>query len=345
MTEKKKPTPATRRSFVKGTTAAAATSTFFIGRSAKADDPEHVAKIATVAPPGTPWAKQLRRLKKEWQKKSEGRLKVKTYLGGAKGGEKQTVEETKRGALQIFGGTASALASLVPELDVLELAYLFPTEKKADKILDTVIREDLDSLLWDRGFKLLFFSENGYRSIGSKFPVSGPGDLAGRKMRSQESDVHLNMWRKVMGASPVPITVTEVHSSLQTNLVDGFDNTPLFAFAASWYQAITHFTLTKHIYQPGIVVASRKFWESLPTDLQTIVMGDPADLAKKGRRGVRAIGPMLVSNFEQAGVNLTRLSDSDLKEFSKNAPKVWDAFRKSTTSTGKKLLDKIKKNV
>lgn len=345
MTEKKPAINATRRSFVKGTTAAAATSTFFIGRSAKADDPEHVMKIATVAPPGTPWAKQLQRLKKEIKKGSEGRIKVKTYLGGALGGERQTAEATKRGSIQIFGGTASALASLVPELDVLELPYLFPSEKKADSVLDTVIREDLENLLWERGFKLMFYSENGYRSVGSNFAISGPADLAGHKMRSQESDAHLNTWRLVMGASPVPITVTEVLSSLQTGVVDGFDNTPLFAFAASWYQAITHFTLTKHIYQPGIVVASRKFWESLPADLQTVVMGDPADLAKKGRRGVRAIGPMLEANFEQAGVKLTRLSDSDLKEFSKNASKVWDQFEKDTTSTGKAILGKIKKNV
>lgn len=344
MTDSTKKTPSTtRRRFVQGTTAAAATSTFFIGRSAKADEPEHIIKIATVAPPGTPWAKQLKKLKKYIKTESEGRIKVKTYLGGALGGEIQTAESTKRGTIQIFGGTASALASLVPELDVLELPYLFKSEKSADNILDNVIREDVERLLWDRGFKLLFYSENGYRSIGSNFEINSIADLANRKMRSQESDVHLNSWR-AMGASPVPITVTEVLSSLQTGVVDGFDNTPLFAFAASWYQAITHFTLTKHIYQPGIIVASRKFWETLPADLQTIVAGDPAKLAKKGRRGVRAIGGMLESNFEGAGVKLVRLSDSDRKQFSANAPEVWAKFAKGASAEGKALLDKIKKN-
>ncbi len=344
MTAKKPTTSSTRRTFVKGTGAAATAGTFFIGRSAKADDPEHVMKIATVAPPGTPWSKFLKFWKKKIKEGSEGRIKVKTYVGGAKGGEIQTAEETKRGTLQIFAGTAGALASAVPELNCLELPYLFPTEKKADKILDEVVREDLDRLLWDRGYKLLFFSENGYRSIGSAFPVTSPDDLKGRKMRSQESEVHLNSWR-AMGASPVPITVTEVLSSLQTNVVDGFDNTPLFAFAASWYQAITHFTLTKHIYQAGLVVASRKFWEALPTDLQTVVMGDPAKYAKKGRRGVRAIGGMLEANFEGAGVSLSRLTEAERKPFAANAEEVWDKFRKSTSKDGKALLDKILKNV
>lgn len=332
-------TSTTRRRFVQGTAAAAA-STFFIGR-ARAEEPEFVMKVATVAPVGTPWATQLKKVKTAIKEQSGGRIKVKTYLGGALGDEIATAEATKRGTIQCFGGTFGALASAVPELDVLELPYLFPSEKKADEILDDVIREDLDALLWDRGYKLLFYSENGYRSIGSTFPVASPSDLEGRKMRAQQSDVHLNTW-KAFGASPVPIAVIDVLPGLQTGVVDGFDNTPLFAFAASWHQAISHYTLTKHIYQAGVVVLSRKFWESLPADLQTIVMGDPADLAKKGRRGVRAIGPMLEQNFVDAGITLNKLSDGERSAFAAKAQEVHDKFRSTTTAQGKALLDKIK---
>jgi TRAP-type C4-dicarboxylate transport system substrate-binding protein len=188
----------------------------------------------------------------------------------------------------------------------------------------------------------LFFSENGHRSIGTKFGfVKTTADLRGKKMRSQKHDVHQNTWR-ALGASPEPIAVTDVMTALQTGVVDGFDNTPLFAFAASWHQAISHYTLTKHIYQAGVVVLSRKFWESLPADLQTVVMGDPADLAKKGRRGVRAIGPMLEQNFVDAGITLNQLDDAGRAAFSAKAGEVHDKFRASTTAQGKALLDKIK---
>ena len=224
---------------------------------------------------------------------------------------------------------------------MLELPYLFADEKAADKVLDEVIREDLDALLWERGYKLWFFSENGYRSIGSTFPIKSPADLAGKKMRSQESTGHLETWR-AFGASPVPIAVTEVLSSLQTGVVDGFDNTPLFAFAASWQQAISHFTLTKHIYQPGVIVISRKFWETLPAELQTLVLGDPADLAKKGRRGVRAIGPMLEQNFTDSGIELVKLDAGERAAFASKSEQVHDWFRKDTSSVGKAMLDKIK---
>jgi TRAP-type C4-dicarboxylate transport system substrate-binding protein len=331
----------TRRVFVGGTAAAAA-STFLIPRYGRGADPEFVLKCATVAPAGTPWAKQLRGIKKRIQDASGGRIKVKAYLGGGLGDEISTAEATKRGRIQLFGGTAGALASAVPELDAVELPYLFPNHTKADHVLDNAIRGDLEAILWDRGYKLIFLTENGWRSIGSNFGfVRGPADLKGKKMRSQESDVHVNTWR-AMGASPVPMAVTEVLSALQTGVVSGFDNTPLFAFAASWYQGITHFTLTRHIYQPGIVVLSRKFYESLPKDLQTIVEGDMAADSKEGRSGVRAIAPMLVQNFENAGIKVHRLSASERSSFAAATEKVHGQFAKKTSRSGKALLKKIK---
>lgn len=326
-----------RRGFVAG-----AAGTFLIPRFARGHEAEFVMKVASVAPAGTPWASHMKRLKKRIQDESGGRIKVKTYLGGALGDEIATAESTKRGSIQVFGGTAAALASAVPELAVVELPYLFDSVKQADHVLDHVIRADLEKLLWDRGYKLGFYSENGWRSVGSKFGfVKSPSDLAGKKMRSMESDVHLDTWR-AMGASPVPIAVTEVLSALQTGVVDGFDNTPLFTFAASWYQGITHFTLTRHSYQPGLVVYSRKWWEKLPKDLQEIVLGDPAAEAKRGRKGVRAIRSMLVKNFTNAGIQVAELSASERAAFKKATHKVHDAFARRTGSRGKKMLQKIR---
>ncbi|MBC8072041.1 MAG: TRAP transporter substrate-binding protein [Deltaproteobacteria bacterium] len=327
----------TRRSFVAGTAAAAA-STFFIGRAKAAD--EIIMKLATVAPAGTPWADQLTKLKKHIKEATGGRVKVKAHLGGALGDENATAEATKRGTIQCFGGSIGALASAVPELECIELPYLFPDAKSADRVLDEVIRADLDKLLWDRGYKLFFFSENGYRSIGSTFEIKSISDLKGKKMRSQESKSHLDFW-KAVGASPVPISVTEVLSSLQTGVVDGFDNTPLFAFAASWYQGVKHFTLTEHIYQPGVVVYSRKFWESLPADLQTILSAEPEKLAKQGRRGVRAMGGQLIENFRTAGITVNSLSATEKATFAATAGVAYASFLKRASPSAAALLKKI----
>lgn len=355
---------ASRRRFVQGS--AAAIAPFFIGRSARAaDDPEFTMKIATAAPDGTPWMNQMKGLKTLMWEGSNKRLKVKPYPGATLGSEPDTVDGVKRGAIQCYGGSVSALASAVPEVACLELPYLFKTEKKADKVIDSVFA-DLDALLWDRGFKLFFFSENGFRSIGSTFPINSLADLKGRKMRSQESDEHLDTW-KAFGASPVPIAVTEVLPALQTGVVDGFDNTPLFAFAASWYQGISHFTLTEHIYQPGIVVLSRKWYETLPAEIQALFTGKlpagPAgtkgspdndepgadghgfvsqqELSKAGRRGVRAIKGQLLKNFEVSGIKVHHLSDSEKAAFSSSAAIAHAQFAGRASAQGKALFKKV----
>src|SRR5262245_12474798 len=217
--------------------AAAAASAWVRPRRARAADAPITLKFATVAPEGTPWAEQIAAYKQKVEADSGGRLRIKPFLGGALGDENQTVAECKRGALAMWGGSTGALATSVPEISVLELPCLFRSAEEADQVLDKVLYEDLRKRLEARGFVLVLWSENGFRSFGTKWgPVKAPGDLKGHKMRSQESLVHLETYR-ALGALPQPIAVTEVLPALQTGVVDGFDNTPLYTFAASWHLA------------------------------------------------------------------------------------------------------------
>src|SRR5687768_16622247 len=170
--------------------AVAAAFLALIAGSARAE--EHVVKIATVAPAGTPWAELLDLYKKKVETASGGRLKVKVYLGGSQGDEIETVRKTARGEVQGVGASTGAVAALVPELNAVELPYLFRSFQEADFVLDKYLLPPMEQLFRDRGLVLAFWSENGFRHFGSSWgPVKKPGDLKGRKMRSQESAVHL----------------------------------------------------------------------------------------------------------------------------------------------------------
>ena len=266
-------------------------------------------------------------------------------MGGALGDENATVGECKRGTIQIWGGSTAALADAVPELALLELPYLFRSEAEADYVLDKVLLEDLRKKMADRGFILLFWAENGYRSFGTKFgPVKTPADLKGRKMRSQQADIHLEMYR-ALGASPVPIAVTEVISSLNTGVIDGFDNTPLFSQAASWYKGISHYTVSNHIYQPGVVVASKKWWDGLTPEQQKIVMGDPAKEGAEGRKNVRAGTPLLLQNFKAAGIQVVDLTPAEREAFAKATEPAHAAWLKGKGKSAKGLVEKAKKGL
>ena len=296
-------------------------------------------KIATVAPEGTPWEKQLRQVKRHLEQETNGRVRVKMFMGGSLGGEKALVRRTAQGSIQIFGGSTASLGSLVPELNVIEAPYLFDSTAEADRALDNAdVIAKVSRAVEARGFKFGFWAENGFRSwFTREKPIRQPSDLRGLRMRSQEALVHLQTYR-ALGATPVPIDVTNVLTSLQTGAVDGFDNTPLFAFATSWYQAAKHLNLSQHSYQPGIIVYSKQWFDGLPSDVQQALNGIPRNLVTSGRQNVRRMDPVLVRNLERAGIQVHRPSSSERQAFAEATRNVADQVARKAGRGGRELL-------
>ncbi len=292
-----------------------ALSVFVLGASSV--EAKTVVKFATVAPANTPWADSIKTIQTHVKKSSKGSIKVKAYLGGQLGGELEILQGVRRGRIQGAGLTSGALASAIPELDVLEIPYLFDSTEEADFILDRYLFDAFKKIFEKRGLILVSWAENGWRNIGTRSkPVRSPKDLKGVKVRSQESKSHIAFW-KAMGALANPIAVTEVLPALQTGLVDGFDNTPLFTLAAEWHTAIKYYSVTEHIYQPAAIVYGAKFWKKMSPANRKILYGDGNAQALAVRAGVRALGAELLSVLKETGVEVYQLSEKEKGMFKK----------------------------
>lgn len=279
--------------------------------------PDFVMKLATVAPDRTPWSELLKKYKSAVETRSGQRVQVKIFLGGQLGDENESVNKCKRGQIQAVGASTGALASQVPELNVVELPFLFRTAEEADTVVDSVITPAMDRILPKYGLVLGFWSENGFRQFGLKDkPVRRPDDLKGKKMRSQESPVHQEMWNR-LGAIPSPIPSTEALTALETGTVDGFDQATLFAVAASWHKTIKYYTVSDHIYQTTIIVFNQKWYESLPEDIQKILVEEGRTMQTKGQLGIRKINPGLIKIIEKEGVTVNTLSPDERAVFEK----------------------------
>ncbi|MEK6608422.1 MAG: TRAP transporter substrate-binding protein [Myxococcota bacterium] len=299
-------------------------------------------KMGTVAPNDTPWERLLKNIKKQIQEKSAGRIKMQLFLGGVKGGEEALVRQCAQGSLQMVGVTTAAAAQIVPELDLFELPYLYDSYEQADAMLAAVTPQ-VKEILAAKGFVFYMWTENGWRGMASKTkPILKPSDLKGMKMRSQESKAHLSSWQ-AMGAEPVPISVTEVLTALQTGVVDGYDNTPLYSFAASWYQGVKHYTVTDHIFQPAVVIYNKKWFDAQPKDIQEILLADAEKTMTEGRKMIRKLNPMLMDNFKAAGIQLHTLDAAQKAAFAKASRPVWDKLRNAASPAGKALLDALLK--
>jgi TRAP-type transport system periplasmic protein len=313
--------------------------------SATADAQEgevYTLKFQTVAPARTPWARQLKRIKKKWEAESGGRIKVKLFLG--RGNEKALVRKCKSGELQAVGVSTGAMADEVPEMGVFELPYLFKDLAEADRIIDGHLTEITEEVLAENGFKLLMFSENGNRNFATKGKViKTPEDLATLKMRTQENWIHEATYN-ALGGNPVRISVAEVLTSLSTGQVDGFDNTPLFAFATSWFSQIDTWTVSDHIYQPAVITFNKAWFDKLPADLQAILLDGRVEETKKGRQAIRKLTPKLLKSLEAKGITVYKMTPAEKAVFAKKTRKVHADFKKKVGGKGKKMLEIIEKN-
>jgi len=274
-------------------------------------------KFGTIAPAGTPWADSLEEIKIRVNDQSKGAMKVKVYLGGQLGGELEIMQKIRRGNIQGGGLTCGAMASIIPELDLLEIPFLFESSEEADFVLDNYLLEPFSKLFEQKGFVMITWAENGWRSIGHKTKlIKSPSDLKGVKIRSQESKVHLAFWKR-MQAAPVAIAIPEVLPALQTGVVESFDNTPLFTLAAEWQSAIKHYSVTNHIYQAAAVIYSKKFWDSLKPDDKKILMGPGNGLSKEIRTSVRKLGQSLLDVLKESGIQTYSLTSSEKEAFKK----------------------------
>lgn len=311
-----------------GVTAVAA-GVLLVPTSTPEAEPQYTVNFGTVAPDGTPWAEQLRDTKKRVEKESGGAIKVKIFLGGSLGSEIEMVQDCRRGErLQGVGVSTGAMAegANIPLLQLPELPYLFNSFEEADAVMDDVLFDPMSKEMADKGFVLAIWAENGWRSFATKGgPATSAEELANFKMRSQESPVHINMY-KALGVQAVSKPTSEVMPALNTGIVDGFDNTPLFSLAAGWIDAVDHYTRSNHIYQPAAVAYSKVWFDTLPADMQTVVIGDPAAEAAKGRVGVRSLEADLLKTIEGKGVKVIELTPEQRKAFADKTLDVHKTF-------------------
>ncbi|MFT5684932.1 MAG: TRAP-type C4-dicarboxylate transport system substrate-binding protein [Myxococcota bacterium] len=304
---------------------------------------EFVASFGTAAPDGTPWSDLLVKLKTEVATKTNGRVGLKLFTGSVLGGEVEMIRDVRRNSrLQGGGFSTGALAegANIPLLQITELPYLFANTNQVDCVLDNVLMDPMRAQLEAKGFHLSFWSENGWRNFGTKSVAArSPDQLAGVKMRSQESDVHTMMY-SALGANAVTLPISEVLTGLQTGIVDGFDNSPLFTQAAGLHEPIDYYILSRHIYQPAAIVWSKTFWDALPPDIQAGITEVSAPLAAEGRISVRAMNESLLSNFPALGVEVIDLTDAERQAFAAKTKSVHLQYAQ-TVSGGPELLKTV----
>jgi len=198
--------------------------------------------------------------------KSGGRDQIGVFHSRQLGEEKETIEQTRVGAIDLNRTNVALIGSFVPAMNVLAMPFLFRSIEHLHKVLDGPIGSEILDSFEPYGFVGLTFYDSGARSIyNSVRPIRTLADMKGLRIRVQQSELMSDMIR-ALGAEPIELPYGQVLTGLANKLVDGAENNWPSYVTTGHYQHAGYYTLTEHTMSPEVLVMSLKAWQSLSND-------------------------------------------------------------------------------
>jgi tripartite ATP-independent transporter DctP family solute receptor len=296
-----------------------------------------VFKASDVQPPGYPTVAATENLGKKLAEATGGRLSVQMYPSMQLGGEKETIEQTQIGAVQMLRVSVGSMGPIVDDINVINMPFLFKSTAHANKMMDGEIGQELlDKITASPNANLvaLCWMDSGARSLyNSKHPIKSIEEIKGLKFRVIGNPIFVDMMN-ALGGNGVSMGYDQVFSALQTGVIDGAENNmPSYVFS-NHYTAAKYVTRTEHLIIPEMLVFSKRVWNTLSADDQALI--------KKFAREAQLEERELWNQYEQKALEKAKAAGSQIIEVADKAPfqnavkPVWDKY-------GPKYQDMIKR--
>jgi TRAP-type C4-dicarboxylate transport system substrate-binding protein len=227
-------------------------------------------KFATVAPDGTTWMKTMREMDKELRKLTEGRVQFVFYPGGVAGDEKDILRKMRYGKIHATGMTGVGMGKIVPATRVLDLPFIFQDDAAVDRVHDGLFNRFHDAFA-AKGYKLLGWAEVGFTYLYSTGNLADPANYNKLKMWTWEGDPVAVQTIQELGNAPIPLSLADVLTSLQTGLLDTVYCPPLAAMALQWHTKVDSMLDLPLVHASGALVLNKKNFDQLtPADQETL---------------------------------------------------------------------------
>jgi tripartite ATP-independent transporter DctP family solute receptor len=242
------------------------------------------------------------------EERTNGRHSIRVFHSRQLGEEKETIEQTRVGAIDLNRTNIAPLGSFVPLANVLALPFLFRSPEHLRAVLDGPIGEEILASFEAHGFIGLTFYDSGARSIYTRDrPIRTIEDLKGLRIRVQQSDLMVEMVR-ALGAVPVALPYGQVQTGLTTGIIDGAENNWPSYVTTNHYKTARYYTVTEHTMSPEVLVMSKRAWETLSDEDKAIFREAAREsnrfmrlrwdaLEEESRRRALAAGNVIITEF------------------------------------------------
>lgn len=274
-------------------------------------------KFATLAPEGSTWMKVMEDYDKAVSERTNGAVGFKIYAGGVQGDEKDVLRKIRFNQLHSAGFTGVGLGEILPEVRVLDTPFLFKNKAEVDYIIDKFQKRFAEKFK-EKGYVLLGWAEVGFVYIYSNVPARSIEDFQGLKMWMWEGDPLAEAIFKAFKINPVPLSVTDVLTSLQTGLIDAVYASPLACVGLQWFTKTSYVLNEPMTNSIGAVLLSKRIFERLTPEQQEIVV-------EEGRKHFTRLTEQTRKDNRKS---YQEMLNSGMKEIKIDTPEKVDNFRR-----------------
>lgn len=248
------------------------------------------------------------------RKESGGRVGFRVYPGQVMGDESAVLRKIRVGQLQAGGFTGVGIGDVAPMVRILDTPFLVNSADESDHLYATFGKE-FETALEQGGYVLLGWAEVGFVHVFTKKRVSKPEDLSSIRMWTWEGDPVAAAAFSALDMNPIPLSITDVYSSLQTGLIDAFYTPPLAALALQWFTQVKYVVQAPLANSAGAVLISKRFFDKMPPDLQEILLRNGRKFMTELTALSRRDNAKAMETLFRQGIEGIAVSKADLSKY------------------------------
>ena len=298
-----------------------------------------VLRTGSFAPAGSVFITFWQKFKANIERDSKGTIKVE--LNTSDPNEANLLSNVRRGRVECVGASLQGTSTILPEITVLQLPYLFASFAQVDAAYDKGLTDNFRRLLAAKGLAMLQFVEVGFTHTYGTQPIKAPADIKGQKLRATQSRAS-QAWIKGAGAEPVVLPIAEAVPGLQTGLIKGGES-GVIVYSGLIAKSAPHYTLTAHAFDSGTLLCNKEWFDKLKPEQQTAVQNGWN--AREQALATRASNDKFLAEAASKGVTLYRPTPAEMAQWHAAGKKASDEMLAGMGPEARKIHDELLKDI
>ena len=272
----------------------------------------------------------------EVERLSGGEMQIQVYPQSTLGGDRELMESCKDGDIPFVVQSPAPQVSFMPELCVFDTPCVFDDIEEARAAIDDPeFFSVIQGIYEDAGYQILGMADQCFRVMTSSEPFTGMESFKGQKIRTMENTYHIQFWNAV-GASPTPMTFSEVYIGLQQGTIDAQENAYELIVSAKLYEQQEVLVQTNAVPDYITLIVSDDFFRDLDKEQQQIVREAAAIAQEKARESADERREQREEELAAEGMEIVEIDQQTWEEMQEACQPVYENIRKQA---GDELVD------